>query len=634
MIAVAAVLAGSNIHFWWKLRQSRKALDIAGVPLKVYLTDYVATPCLFGLGKPDIYLTGEVMTDSQMRRHVLAHEMSHYRQGDHIWSVLRSLCLILHWYNPLVWAAAILSKQDAELACDEATIKSLGEDERTAYGRTLIGMTCVRRDPRSLMLTATTMLGTKKTLKDRISLIARKPRTALYTLIACVLVAALAVGCTFTGAPTEPTEPSTEPTTEPTVEPTTEPTEEPPVEPTESQNPPELMDKCRQALEELQSRDSFELLQELSGNTPEDLIAYQTTRYIHHGADWIHIKEGSDSTQMYLQDGNRQYVKYITSSIPEEDRVYTTWTEVDLSNDPFASHCWVMDLQWDSDRTVFHKEESNGSAQEIFVYVYHEDDTRELFTFRFDLNTDKLLSVTRIEYDDDGYMYSNRVSVVDSSPEEHSLAIMQYALEMEMENTEDQLLIEQFQNLLTNEEWLFRIIGCVFDQPEDIALEYLFYRGLPYEEQEDPSLYSQAEIDFLKDQLRDTFWGEDNWVNANKFPAERLDEILNQYLGVSLDEVQIPERWYYYPEADAYYDVRSDAYIVTPTVTKVNIGEYGEFYVYWTTEFIRDTRSEELSMIDHPQMVTVLRENEDGTYRVLMNMPVSYDPLANTESTE
>ena len=208
VVLVGAVLIGSNLHFGWKLRRSREELDLPHVPAKVYLTDYVATPCLFGIGKPDIYLTSEVMEDARMRSHVLAHEMSHYRQGDHIWSVLRCLCLVLHWYNPLVWVAAILSKQDAELACDEATIKSLGETERTAYGRTLIGMTCVRRDPRSLMLTATTMLGTKKTLKERILLIARKPQMALYTLVACILVAAVAVGCTFTGAPANPVEPT------------------------------------------------------------------------------------------------------------------------------------------------------------------------------------------------------------------------------------------------------------------------------------------------------------------------------------------------------------------------------------------------------------------------------------------
>ena len=36
----------------------------------------------------------------------------------------------------------VLSRRDAELACDEATIKRLGEEERASYGRTLIGLTC------------------------------------------------------------------------------------------------------------------------------------------------------------------------------------------------------------------------------------------------------------------------------------------------------------------------------------------------------------------------------------------------------------------------------------------------------------------------------------------------------------
>ena len=35
-----------------------------------------------------------------------------------------------------------LSRRDAELACDEATIRRLGEAERAAYGRTLIRISC------------------------------------------------------------------------------------------------------------------------------------------------------------------------------------------------------------------------------------------------------------------------------------------------------------------------------------------------------------------------------------------------------------------------------------------------------------------------------------------------------------
>jgi len=92
----------------------------------------------------------------------------------------------------------MLSRNDAELACDESTIRRLGESERAAYGRTLISLTCEKHS--ALLITATTMTGSKKSIKERISLIVKRPKTALVTAIVILLVGAIAVGCTFTGA--------------------------------------------------------------------------------------------------------------------------------------------------------------------------------------------------------------------------------------------------------------------------------------------------------------------------------------------------------------------------------------------------------------------------------------------------
>lgn len=196
--AVGVVLLASNICFAVKLRRSRSRLDRAVYPLPVYVSPSVETPCLFGLLHSAIYITPEAAANDTILRHTVEHELTHFRHGDHIWSLLRGVCLALHWYNPLVWWAAALSRSDAELACDEATIKRLGERERAEYGRTLIGMTCDKRP--DLLLTATTMTGSKKTIKERIMFIAKKPKTKLYMFIAVVLIAAVAVGCTFTGA--------------------------------------------------------------------------------------------------------------------------------------------------------------------------------------------------------------------------------------------------------------------------------------------------------------------------------------------------------------------------------------------------------------------------------------------------
>ncbi len=188
----------ANLCFAARLRKSRRSLAVESASLPVYVARERAVPCLFGLFRPAVYVTPEAAEDDTLLRHTVAHETTHFRQGDHVWALLRTVCLALHWWNPLVWWAAKLSRQDGELACDEATIRTLGEGERAAYGRTLIRMACGRGA--SPLLTATTMDGGKTSLHERIVLLAKKPRTAALAAIALVLAAALCVGCTFTGA--------------------------------------------------------------------------------------------------------------------------------------------------------------------------------------------------------------------------------------------------------------------------------------------------------------------------------------------------------------------------------------------------------------------------------------------------
>lgn len=190
--------AGVNLRFAGRLRRSRERFFGAeAYPLPVYVTAAAETPCLFGLFRPAVYLPPEAAADPALD-HILAHELTHFRHGDQVWSLLRSLALALHWFDPLVWWAAFLSRRDGELACDEGTLRRLGEAERTEYGRTLLRMTCASRP--ALFRAATTMTGGKRGLRERIRLIAKRPRTAVITLAAVILIAALALGCTFTGA--------------------------------------------------------------------------------------------------------------------------------------------------------------------------------------------------------------------------------------------------------------------------------------------------------------------------------------------------------------------------------------------------------------------------------------------------
>ncbi len=197
---VGLTLLFCNLGFIGKLKKNREKYDTINCRLPVYLLDDIQAPFLFGLLRPSIYITRESAGDKAKLPHVLEHELTHYRHGDHIWSALRGSVLAAYWYNPLVWLSAALSRRDSELACDEGTIKRIGEENRMEYGRTLIGLTCGNRKAKDLLCCATTMKDGKKGIKERIMLISKKPKTLLPALIAVLLVIAAAVGCTFTGA--------------------------------------------------------------------------------------------------------------------------------------------------------------------------------------------------------------------------------------------------------------------------------------------------------------------------------------------------------------------------------------------------------------------------------------------------
>ena len=195
---VAIVFLVSNIKFSITLRRKRQLLRKEKV--RIYTCEGLNTPCLFGLFRPAIYLAPEDAEDEQRLEHIIAHELTHRKHWDHIWSFLRCACLAIHWYNPLVWIASILSRQDGELACDEATIKKLGEEQRIPYGETLVQTTCAAKPTTGILGIATTMTGSKEAIKQRILRIAKKFKFNVYAFISVILVAAISIGCTWFGA--------------------------------------------------------------------------------------------------------------------------------------------------------------------------------------------------------------------------------------------------------------------------------------------------------------------------------------------------------------------------------------------------------------------------------------------------
>lgn len=201
MAGVGAWFLFTNLRFARALRKARTPYRVEGCRYPVYLVSALPSPCLFGVLRPAVYLNEKALQSPDALRFVLAHEQTHARHLDPLWSLLRGVCLTVYWFDPLVWLAAVLSREDCELACDEGTLRALGADERAAYGKTLLALVPVCDKPQNPLLGATTMTSGKRSLKERITRIAENRQAKAAAVFAAVALAALLCAVSFTGAP-------------------------------------------------------------------------------------------------------------------------------------------------------------------------------------------------------------------------------------------------------------------------------------------------------------------------------------------------------------------------------------------------------------------------------------------------
>lgn len=206
---IGAVLMGLyllmiNMMLYRRLRGTRVLISSAvrteeGRKLPVYRCAKLTSPCLFGVWHPAVYLNDAALADEKTRTFALTHEQQHYRHKDHIWSLVRLICLMVYWFHPLVWVAAILSIRDCELACDEGVTARITEEECAEYGRCLLSQVPLKR--REMYWTAsTTMSGNARALKRRLLAITHKKKSSVRAVLLTVAMLLLIAGCTFTGA--------------------------------------------------------------------------------------------------------------------------------------------------------------------------------------------------------------------------------------------------------------------------------------------------------------------------------------------------------------------------------------------------------------------------------------------------
>lgn len=179
-------LLGTWLVFTVRLHKSRRFLGRHG-RMRIYISSTVKSPCLAGL-VPAVYLTEDVLqTDSTEL--ILRHELTHLRHLDFLWSLCRTAAVIVYWWNPFIWLAAICSKRDAELACDEAVAAGLSDAQRLVYARAILAQA-----PRKAA--ALSLAGPP--VRERILFLTKKQRTSALCVILALLLIVSAAGCSIT----------------------------------------------------------------------------------------------------------------------------------------------------------------------------------------------------------------------------------------------------------------------------------------------------------------------------------------------------------------------------------------------------------------------------------------------------
>lgn len=140
LIGIAVLLLYSVVSLLrlrWKLTG---AVKICG---NIYLADHIISPFVIGVIRPKIYLPSTLSEREQ--RYTILHEQTHIRRLDHIVKILAFAGLAVHWFNPLVWVAFILSGNDMEMSCDESIMKHMDTDIRGDYSALLLGLATGRK---------------------------------------------------------------------------------------------------------------------------------------------------------------------------------------------------------------------------------------------------------------------------------------------------------------------------------------------------------------------------------------------------------------------------------------------------------------------------------------------------------
>lgn len=153
--------------------------------IQIRQSDRITTPLTYGIFYPIILLPKQTDGTDETRLHyILTHEFVHIKRFDTLTKLLMATALSVHWFNPFVWLMFVLLNQDIELSCDEAVVRHFGQNIKSAYALTLIGL----EEERVFSFSPLINNFNKNAIEERIVSIMKAKKTSLVVILIAIIM--------------------------------------------------------------------------------------------------------------------------------------------------------------------------------------------------------------------------------------------------------------------------------------------------------------------------------------------------------------------------------------------------------------------------------------------------------------
>ncbi len=165
---------------------------------KLYYSSALSGAVIVGVFRPVIYIPRQIndcISDYTITdlRHILLHELQHFKRRDNAVNMFICIFCILYWFNPVVIYTLHTARHDREKACDNDVLQCLGQNYAAKYGQTILRAAASRFSSSSSL--SFKSKSRKNLLKTRLQLIVdfkpitnREKRKCIYAFSIIILL--------------------------------------------------------------------------------------------------------------------------------------------------------------------------------------------------------------------------------------------------------------------------------------------------------------------------------------------------------------------------------------------------------------------------------------------------------------